>query len=54
MSPGPMASAGLEPNFGQKGWAYGPYCEVGVQGQRSKWVWESRAVQYIYIYMYNT
>jgi len=35
---GPMASAGLEPNFGQEGWAHGLYCKVGIQGPRPKWI----------------
>ena len=33
---GPMALAGLELSFGQKGWAHGLYCKVGVQGPRPK------------------
>ena len=45
MRPKPMASTGLEPNFGQVGWARGLYYKVGVQGPRPKWVWESHAVQ---------
>ena len=44
--PRPMASAGLEPSFGQEGWAHGPYYKVGVQGPRPKWVWESHAVHW--------
>ena len=30
MRPRPMASAGLEPSFGQEGWAHGLYCKVGI------------------------
>ena len=32
MWPGPMASTGLGPNFGQKDWARGLHCKVEVQG----------------------
>ena len=40
-----MVSTGSEPSFGQEGWAHEPYCKVGIQGPRPKWVWEFRAVQ---------
>ena len=29
---GPMASAGLGPNFKQRGWNHGPHCKVEVYG----------------------
>ena len=32
MDPGPMASAGLGPSFGQRSWNHGPYCRVEVRG----------------------
>ena len=32
MDPRPVASAGLGPNFGQRGWNHGPHCRVEVHG----------------------